>query len=98
MLTFELSVVSNENTDETLLNIGRHGSVANSRNDIFFYFSFDLKEALLLMNLLVYDSFPDMTGKLDFNGGFRSNVLAFHKWYYDLFNSYWNKATRKVVV
>jgi hypothetical protein len=92
-----LSVVSNENIEETLLNIERQGSVANSRNDIF-PFSFVLIKALLFMNLLVYDTFPDMTGKLDFNSGFWSNDPLFHKWCFDLFNFYWNKATRKVVV
>jgi hypothetical protein len=43
-------------------------------------------------------TFPDLTGKLDFNSGFRSSDPLFHKWCFDLFNSCWNKATSKVVV
>jgi predicted transcriptional regulator len=43
-------------------------------------------------------TFPDITGKLDFNSGFRGSDLLFHKWCYDLFVFHWNKARKKVRV
>lgn len=58
----------------------------------------DVKAGIVLNEKRAEVAFPDMTGKLDFNSGFRSNDPAFHKWSHDLFNSYWNKVTRKVVV
>lgn len=58
----------------------------------------DIEAGIMLNEKRAGVAFPDMTGKLDFNSGFRSNDSAFHKWCHDLFNSYWNKATRKVVV
>ena len=58
----------------------------------------DIKAGIVLNEKRAGVSFPDMTGKLDFNSGFRSNDPLFHKWCFDLFNFYWNKATRKVVV
>jgi predicted transcriptional regulator len=41
-------------------------------------------------------TFPDMTGRLDFNSGFRSSDLLFHKWCHDLFEFHWNKARKKI--
>jgi predicted transcriptional regulator len=58
----------------------------------------NIKAGIVLNEKRAGVTFPDMTGKLDFNSGFRSNDPLFHKWCFDLFNSYWNKATRKVVV
>jgi predicted transcriptional regulator len=58
----------------------------------------DIKAGIVLNEKRAGVTFPDMAGKLDFNSGFRSNDLLFHKWCFDLFNFYWNKATRKVVV
>lgn len=58
----------------------------------------DIKAGIVLNEKRAGVTFPDMTGKLDFNSGFRSNDPLFHKWCLDLFNSYWNKATRKIVV
>jgi predicted transcriptional regulator len=37
-------------------------------------------------------TFPDVTGKIDFNGGFGSVDPSFHKWSADLFMFHWNKA------
>ncbi|WP_458719670.1 hypothetical protein [Candidatus Nitrosocosmicus sp. R] len=58
----------------------------------------DIKAGIVLNEKRAGVTFPDMSGKLDFNIGFRSNDPLFHKWCLDLFNSYWNKATRKIVV
>jgi predicted transcriptional regulator len=37
-------------------------------------------------------TFPDLTGKIDFNSGFAGDDLKFHKWCADLFMFYWNEA------
>ena len=37
-------------------------------------------------------TFPDLTGQIDFNGGFGSVDPNFHKWCADLFMFHWNKA------
>ena len=43
-------------------------------------------------------TFPDTMGKLDFNGGFRSDNPLFHKWCQDLFVSHWNKKGKRVQI
>jgi predicted transcriptional regulator len=35
-------------------------------------------------------AFPDLKGKMDFNSGFTSGSIDFHKWCGDLFSCYWN--------
>jgi predicted transcriptional regulator len=35
-------------------------------------------------------AFPDLKGKMDFNSGFTSSSIDFHKWCRDLFSFYWN--------
>jgi predicted transcriptional regulator len=35
-------------------------------------------------------AFPDLKGKMDFNSGFTSSSIDFHKWCCDLFSFYWN--------
>ena len=37
-------------------------------------------------------TFPDSSGRLDFNSGFASDNPRFHKWCADLFVFHWNKA------
>jgi predicted transcriptional regulator len=36
-------------------------------------------------------AFPDLKGKMDFNSGFTSGSIHFHKWCRDLFSFYWNR-------
>jgi predicted transcriptional regulator len=35
-------------------------------------------------------AFPDLKGKMDFNSGFTSGSIHFHKWCRDLFSFYWD--------
>src|SRR5215471_10403416 len=35
-------------------------------------------------------AFPDLKGKMDFNSGFTSGSIDFHRWCRDLFSCYWN--------
>lgn len=42
--------------------------------------------------------FPDTMGKIDFNGGFRSDDPLFHKWCKDLFVYHWNQKGRSVQI
>jgi predicted transcriptional regulator len=38
--------------------------------------------------------FPDLKGKMDFNVGFTSSNIDFHKWCNDLFTFYWNRSKK----
>jgi predicted transcriptional regulator len=38
--------------------------------------------------------FPDLKGKMDFNVGFTSSSINFHKWCNDLFTFYWNRSKK----
>jgi predicted transcriptional regulator len=55
----------------------------------------DIKVGIALNEKLARLTFPDTTGKLDFNSGFSSNDPAFCKWCRDLFDFHWNKAGKK---
>jgi predicted transcriptional regulator len=41
---------------------------------------------------------PDLSGRLDFNSGFRSRGPLFRKWCFDLFNYHWHKTYRKIMI
>jgi predicted transcriptional regulator len=59
--------------------------------------SSNIKAGLALNEKIAGLTFPDVTtGRLDFNSGFRSTDLLFHKWCYDLFVVHWNNAKKKV--
>jgi predicted transcriptional regulator len=38
--------------------------------------------------------FSDLKGKMDFDSGFRSSSIDFHKWCNDVFNFYWNRSKK----
>jgi predicted transcriptional regulator len=40
-------------------------------------------------------AFPDLKGKMDFNSGFTSGSIDFHKWCRDLFSFYWNRLKKQ---
>jgi predicted transcriptional regulator len=40
-------------------------------------------------------AFPDLKGKMDFNSGFTSGSIVFHKWCRDLFSFYWNRLKKQ---
>ena len=56
----------------------------------------DIKAGIALNEKIAGLTFPDTTGKLDFNSGFRSSNPIFCKWCQDLFEFHWNKAGKKV--
>jgi predicted transcriptional regulator len=39
-------------------------------------------------------AFPDLKGKMDFDSGFTSGSIEFHKWCCDIFSFYWNGLTK----
>jgi len=41
---------------------------------------------------------PDLKGKMDFNSGFTSGSIDFHKWCSDLFSCYWNRLKRPMTL
>jgi predicted transcriptional regulator len=43
-------------------------------------------------------TFPNTTGKLDFNSGFRSSNPLFRKWCQDLFLHHWCKKGKRVQI
>jgi predicted transcriptional regulator len=56
----------------------------------------DINAGISLNEKIVGLTFPDITGKLDFNSGFGSSDPVFRMWCQDLFEFHWNKAGKKV--
>jgi predicted transcriptional regulator len=58
----------------------------------------DIKVGMAMNEKIAGVSFPDITGKLDFNSGFRSSYPVFRKWCEDLFVFHWNKKGKRVQI
>ena len=58
----------------------------------------DIKTGIAMNEKIAGVTFPSARGKLDFNGGFRSDNPLFHKWCQDLFVSHWNKKGKRVQI
>jgi predicted transcriptional regulator len=58
----------------------------------------DIKAGMALNEKIAGFTFPDITGKIDFNSGFRSNNPLFRKWCQDLFVFHWNKKGKRVQI
>jgi predicted transcriptional regulator len=58
----------------------------------------DIKAGIALNEKIAGLGFPDSTGKLDFNRGFRSDNPLFRKWCQDLFVFHWNKTGKRVKI
>jgi predicted transcriptional regulator len=58
----------------------------------------DIKIGIAMNEKIAGVVFQDTMGKIDFNGGFRSDNPLFHKWCKDLFVYYWNKVGRSVQI
>jgi predicted transcriptional regulator len=58
----------------------------------------DIKAGIAMNEKIAGVTFPDITGKLDFNSGFRSDNPLFRKWCQDLFVIHWNKKGKRVQV
>jgi predicted transcriptional regulator len=56
----------------------------------------DINAGISLNEKIAGLTFPDITGKLDFNSGFGSSDPVFRMWCQDLFEFHWNKAGKKV--
>jgi predicted transcriptional regulator len=58
----------------------------------------DIKVGIALNEKLAGLTFPNSTGKLDFNSGFRSDNQVFRQWCQDLFEYHWSKAGKNVLI
>jgi predicted transcriptional regulator len=58
----------------------------------------DIKVGIALNEKVAGLTFPNMTGKLDFNTGFRSDNQVFRQWCQDLFEHHWSKAGKNVLI
>jgi predicted transcriptional regulator len=58
----------------------------------------DIKAGIAMNEKIAGLTFPNTTGKLDFNSGFRSDNPVFRQWCQDLFEYHWSKAGKKVYV
>lgn len=58
----------------------------------------EIKAGIVLNERTAGLTLPDLSGRLDFNSGFRSRGNLFHKWCFDLFNYHWHKTFRKLVI
>jgi predicted transcriptional regulator len=52
------------------------------------------KIAIAMNEKIAGVSFPDLKRKMDFDSGFMSSSLDFHKWCNDVFNFYWNRSKK----
>ncbi len=59
---------------------------------------YDINVGIALNEKIAGLTFPDVTGRLDFNSGFRSNDPVFRKWCQDLFVIHWNKKGKRVQI
>jgi predicted transcriptional regulator len=58
----------------------------------------DIKVGIALNEKIAGLTFPNTTGKLDFNSGFRSDNPVFRQWCQDLFEYHWSKVGRNVFI
>jgi len=58
----------------------------------------DIKAGIALNEKVAGLTFPNMTGKLDFNSGFGSDNPVFRQWCQDLFEYHWSRAGRNVLI
>ena len=58
----------------------------------------DIKAGMALNEKIAGVAFPDITGKIDFDSGFRSTNPLFRKWCEDLFTFHWNKKGKRVKI
>jgi predicted transcriptional regulator len=58
----------------------------------------DIKVGIALNENEAGLTFPNTTGKLDFNTGFRSDNPLFCRWCKDLFEFHWNKKVKRVQI
>jgi predicted transcriptional regulator len=58
----------------------------------------DIKAGIAMNEKIAGLTFPNTTGKLDFNSGFRSDNPVFRQWCQDLFEYHWSKAGKKVYI
>jgi predicted transcriptional regulator len=58
----------------------------------------DIKVGIALNEKVAGLTFPNMTGKLDFNSGFRSDNQVFRQWCHDLFEHHWSKSGKNVLI
>jgi predicted transcriptional regulator len=54
----------------------------------------NLKVGMAMNEKIAGICFPDLKGKMDFNIGFTSSNIDFHKWCNDLFTYYWNRSKK----
>ncbi len=58
----------------------------------------DIKVGIAMNEKIAGLTFPNTTGKLDFNSGFRSDNQVFRQWCQDLFEHHWSKAGKNVLI
>jgi predicted transcriptional regulator len=56
------------------------------------------KIAIAMNEKIAGVSFPDLKGKMDFDSGFMSSSIDFHKWCNDVFNFYWNRSKKPFLI
>jgi predicted transcriptional regulator len=54
----------------------------------------DAKVAIAMNEKIAIITFADLKGKIDFDSGFSSSSVDFHRWCNDLFNFYWSRSKK----
>jgi predicted transcriptional regulator len=96
-LTWRVIIPADSNIDWTEL----RRTVGANKGRIEYHIIEDpncIKVGIALNEKIAGLSFPDITGKLDFNSGFRSSNPVFRKWCEDLFVFHWNKKGKRIQI
>jgi predicted transcriptional regulator len=94
-LTWRIIIPDDSSIDWTSI----RRSIGNLKGRIEYCLIEDPKEintGIALNEKMAGLTFPDTTGKLDFNRGFGSNNYVFRKWCEDLFMFHWSRARKKI--
>jgi predicted transcriptional regulator len=54
----------------------------------------NVKVAIAMNEKIAGITFPDLKGKMDFDSGFTSSSIDFHKWCNDIFSFYWSRSKK----
>jgi hypothetical protein len=95
-------VKENPNMSATVLDLGPACEVANeytktllgNKLELKLLADDDVKVAIAMNEKIAGIAFPDLKGKMDFNSGFTSSSIDFHKWCNNVFSFFWARSKK----
>ena len=95
-------VKENPNMSATVLDLGPACEVANeyaktllgNKLELKLLADDDVKVAIAMNEKIAGIAIPDLKGKMDFNSGFTSSSIDFHKWCNNVFSFFWARSKK----